>query len=251
MPRIRHLAICTDRQEELAAFYRTTFGMTEMTRHASATSGKLGIYLSDGEINLAFIPAHGKTEGLNHFGFEVDSVDKYAETALAGGALQGAEPVPQDGRQNEAWIADPIGQRVDLSSRGWLIGGGGKGRIQHVAIKTDYPDKLATFYMQTFGLHEIMRREKERGAVYISDGHVNLALLPNNNGEEEPADRMGIDHFGFYTEDVDATLKTAYDNGAKPSNRDLPRDGRFAEVFMRDPIGQRVDLSQAGWKTQP
>jgi catechol 2,3-dioxygenase-like lactoylglutathione lyase family enzyme len=251
MARIRHLAICTDRQEELAAFYRATFGMTEMFRHASAESGRIGIYLSDGEINLAFIPANGKTEGLNHFGFEVENVDAAAGVALGNGALQGAKPVPQDGRQNEAWIADPIGQRVDLSSKGWHIGGGGNARIQHLAIKTDEPSKLADFYKQTFGLHEVFRREKARGAVYISDGHVNLAVLPNNNGEPEPADRMGVDHLGFHIDDLDVTLKTAYANGGTPSDRELPRDGRFAEVFLRDPIGQRVDLSQPGWKTQP
>jgi catechol 2,3-dioxygenase-like lactoylglutathione lyase family enzyme len=251
MARIRHLAICTDRQEELAAFYRTTFGMTEMFRHASAESGKIGIYLSDGEINLAFIPAHGKTEGINHFGFEVDNVETAADIALGNGALQGAKPVPQDGRQNEAFIADPIGQRVDLSSKGWKLGGGGKARIQHLAIKTDDPTKLAAFYMETFGLHEVMRRNWERGAVYISDGHVNLALLPNNNGEDEAADRMGIDHLGFRIDDLDATMNAAFAAGGKPSNRELPRDGRFAEVFVRDPAGGRIDLSTPGWKTQP
>jgi catechol 2,3-dioxygenase-like lactoylglutathione lyase family enzyme len=251
MARIRHLAICTNRQEELAAFYRTTFGMTEVFRHPSAESGKIGIYLSDGEINLAFIPAHAKPEGLNHFGFEVDNVEAAAGTALKNGAQAGAKAVPRDGRQNEAFIADPIGQRVDLSSSGWHLGGGGKARIQHLAIKTDNPAELAEFYMSTFGMHEVFRRNWERGAVYISDGHVNLALLPNNNGEVEPKDLRGINHLGFRIDDLDATMTTAYENGGTPSDRELPRDGRFAETFVFDPVGQRVDLSQQGWKTQP
>jgi catechol 2,3-dioxygenase-like lactoylglutathione lyase family enzyme len=252
MARIRHLAICTDRQEELAAFYRATFGLTEVFRHPSAESGKIGIYLSDGEMNLAFIPAHGKTEGLNHFGFEVDNVEAAAAAALANGALAGAKAVPRDGRQNEAFIGDPIGQRVDLSSAGWHIGGGGgKGRIRHLAIKTDDPSKLAEFYAQTFGMHEVFRRNWERGAVYLSDGYVNLAVLPNNNGEAEPKDFMGVDHFGMHIDDMAATIGTAYANGAKPNDRELPRDGRFAETFVFDPVGQRVDLSQAGWKVQP
>ena len=250
MARIRHLAICTNQQEELAAFYRSTFGLTEVFRHPSAESGKIGIYLSDGEINLAFIPANSKPEGLNHFGFEVDNVEAAASTALANGAKQGAKAVPRDGRQNEAFIADPIGQRVDLSSAGWHLGGVGKGRIQHLAIKTDDPAKLAQFYTTTFGMHEVFRRNWERGAVYLSDGHVNLALLPNNNGEPEPKDRMGIDHLGFRIDDLSATMDAAYANGAKPSDRELPRDGRFAETFVFDPVGQRIDLSQVGWKVQ-
>src|ERR1700678_1450275 len=85
MARIRHMAICTNRQEELAKFYRETFGLVEVFRHASAESGKIGIYLSDGELNLAFIPANTKVEALDHFGFEVDDVAATAEKALAHG----------------------------------------------------------------------------------------------------------------------------------------------------------------------
>lgn len=73
MSRIGHLAICTNRQEELAGFYRETFGLTEVLRHTSAESGKVAVYLSDGEINLAFIPASAQPEGINHFGFEVEN----------------------------------------------------------------------------------------------------------------------------------------------------------------------------------
>jgi hypothetical protein len=100
-------------------------------------------------------------------------------------------------------------------------------------------------------MHEVFRRNWERGAVYLSDGHVNLALLPNNNGEVEPKDLRGVNHLGFRIDDLDATMATAYANGGKPSDRELPRDGRFAETFVFDPVGQRVDLSQQGWKTQP
>jgi catechol 2,3-dioxygenase-like lactoylglutathione lyase family enzyme len=252
MARIRHLAICTDRQEVLATFYRDTFGLAEVFRH-KGESGKTAIYLSDGEINLAFIPARTKVEGLDHFGFQVESVQATADNALANGAISGAKAVPRDGRQNEAFITDPIGQRVDLSSAGWHLGGGGSGRIQHLAIKADDPPALAQFYTSTFGMFEVFRRNWERGAVYLSDGHVNLALLPNNNHEDdrEPADLRGINHLGIRIDDLDVAMTTAYANGAKPSNRELPRDGRFAETFVFDPVGQRIDLSQQGWKLQP
>jgi methylmalonyl-CoA/ethylmalonyl-CoA epimerase len=250
MARIRHLAICTNRQEELAAFYCDTFGLTEQFRHRSAESGKIAIYLSDGAINLAFIPANAKAERLDHFGFEVDDIDNIAGIALANGAKAGPKTVPQDGRQNEAFIADPVGQRIDLSSAGWKVGGGGKARIRHVAIATDDPPALAKFYVTTFGLHEVFRRDWERGAVYLSDGHVNLAVLPNH-GAEMKDNRSGIDHLGFQVDDLAATIDAAYANGAKPNDYELPRDGRFAETFVFDPVGQRIDLSQSGWKTQP
>jgi len=250
MPRIRHLAICTNRQEELAEFYRQTFGLTEVFRHMGAESGKLAVYLSDGEINLAFIPAHAEPEGINHFGFHVESVEAASKTALANGAKAGAKAVPRDGRQNEAYILDPVGQRIDLSSAGWKITGSGKGHIRHIALMTDDPSKLAEFYSSTFGLHEVFRRDKERGSVYLADGYINVALLPRHSEEIKNAP-VGVNHLGFHVDDLPATLESAYANGASPNDYVLPRDGRFAETFVFDPIGQRVDLSQAGWKVQP
>lgn len=37
--------------------------------------------------------------------------------------------------------------------------------------------------------------------------------------------------------------------GARKGPESVPRDGRFAEVFILDPVGARVDLSEQGWKT--
>lgn len=118
MARIRHIAIVTEDQAKLAEFYKTTFEMKEVFRHSAATGGE-AIYLSDGSINLAILPARGRPEGLHHFGFEVDSVEKTAETAMMAGAKRGPEGVPRDGRFAEVFILDPAGTRVDLSEQGW------------------------------------------------------------------------------------------------------------------------------------
>ena len=74
-------------------------------------------------------------------------------------------------------------------------------------------------------------------------------MLPNHNAEAKGA-AAGVNHFGFQIADLAAAVETAYANGATPNDYDLPRDGRFAETFVFDPIGQRVDLSQGGWKVQ-
>jgi len=220
MARIRHIAMRSDRQEDVAAFYRDTFGLTEVFRHISATNGRLAIYLTDGEINLAVIPGAGRATGIDHFGFQVDDVEATSAAALAAGAMQGATRVPQDGRQNEAFIKDPVGQRVDLSSAGWHHGGEGAARIRHVAFLTDDPSQLAAFYTRVFGLNEVARNG---AGVSLSDGHVNLELLPKATAETPDA-RPGITSLGFHV------------------------DGeRFSAPFVLDPQGQRVDLSVAGW----
>jgi catechol 2,3-dioxygenase-like lactoylglutathione lyase family enzyme len=118
MAQIRHIALLSENQVALAEFYKTTFGMKEVFRHVSKAGGGEAVYLSDGHINLACLPARGRPEGLYHFGFQVDDVDETAELALAQGATQPPSELPRDGRFAEVYIKDPDGTRLDLS-KGW------------------------------------------------------------------------------------------------------------------------------------
>jgi catechol 2,3-dioxygenase-like lactoylglutathione lyase family enzyme len=123
-------------------------------------------------------------------------------------------------------------------------------RIRHIAIMTADTRKLADFYKTAFEMVEVWARPKENGAIYLSDGYINLAILPNTSaeGKNEPE---GINHFGFEVDDVDGAAKVVIANGGTQGRTAVPQDGRFAEGYIRDPIGQRVDLSKGGWKTEP
>ncbi len=122
MPRIQHIAIFAKDQQQMVEFYKTTFGMQQVHQHDSqGDKSRQAFYLSDGHINLAILPVRGdQAEGIDHLGFQVDDVESTARTALAGGARQGPEETPRDGRFAESFIRDPSGTRVDLSERGWL-----------------------------------------------------------------------------------------------------------------------------------
>src|SRR5215469_12330 len=121
MARIRHIALLTKQQEKLAEFYKRAFGMTEVFRHESRAGGGPAIYLSDGYINLAVLPAPERPEGLYHFGFQVDDIDEAAKVALDAGATQPPTDLPRDGRYAEVFIKDPMGTRIDLSEAGWNV----------------------------------------------------------------------------------------------------------------------------------
>jgi catechol 2,3-dioxygenase-like lactoylglutathione lyase family enzyme len=118
--------------------------------------------------------------------------------------------------------------------------------IRHVALMTKDTHKLADFYKTAFGMHEIMRRDKPNGAVYLSDGYINLAILPADG--DESGRHEGIHHFGFHVDDVDAAAQGALEIGATQGRTNVPQDGRFAEAYICDPMGQRIDLSESGWK---
>ena len=120
-------------------------------------------------------------------------------------------------------------------------------KIRHLALHTERIPELAEFYKQTFDMKEVHRGQLRDGvqAIYLSDGYINLAILPARGRTE------GINHFGFEVDNLKEAADVAVNNGAKQGPRDLPRDGRFAEVFVQDPMGQRIDLSQQGWRTEP
>jgi catechol 2,3-dioxygenase-like lactoylglutathione lyase family enzyme len=114
-------------------------------------------------------------------------------------------------------------------------------RIRHIAILASDPAKLAEFYKTSFGFKEVARSGDTGEAIYVSDGSINLALLPARNRRE------GIYHFGIEVEDVKGAVQSAIAAGASGGKAELPRDGRFAETFVLDPVGTRVDIS-TGWK---
>jgi catechol 2,3-dioxygenase-like lactoylglutathione lyase family enzyme len=88
MARLRHLAILTEDVERLVKFYTNSFGLKIVKGVGTAT------YLTDGHINLAIIPigperkieGNHLKEGINHFGFEVESVDAMVPVCRESGA---------------------------------------------------------------------------------------------------------------------------------------------------------------------
>jgi catechol 2,3-dioxygenase-like lactoylglutathione lyase family enzyme len=115
-------------------------------------------------------------------------------------------------------------------------------KIRHIAILAADPSRLADFYKSSFGLKEVARSGSNEEAIYLSDGYINLALLPARNRKE------GIYHFGMEVENVQEAVRAARGAGATGGTASLPKDGRFAETFVLDPVGTRVDLSEQGWK---
>ncbi|HEY7066506.1 MAG TPA: VOC family protein [Chloroflexota bacterium] len=114
MAKIRHISLNGEDPRALAEFYKQTFGMQELKLGAE---GSPAIYLSDGYIQFVILPARGQHEGIDHFGFEVESVDgavTAAETA-AGEAWHGARTTP--GQYAALRIHDPVGTGIDLGTR--------------------------------------------------------------------------------------------------------------------------------------
>ena len=109
-PRIRHVALNVQDRDKEAEYYKRVFAMEEKSRGPNGT-----IYLSDGFVGVAIIHIPDMPWGINHFGFQVESVKAIEETAdtTAHSNVYGAIA--------ESWIRDEEGYRVDISEGGWPI----------------------------------------------------------------------------------------------------------------------------------
>jgi catechol 2,3-dioxygenase-like lactoylglutathione lyase family enzyme len=114
-------------------------------------------------------------------------------------------------------------------------------KIKHIAIVTMDPPKLAEFYRDVFDMKIL--HSSNNGATYLTDGYINLALLPNK-AEGKP---NGLNHFGFEIDDqaeIAAKMEAA---GVKaPGQR--PRNRPYAETRGCDPEGNNFDLSVHGFQ---
>jgi lactoylglutathione lyase len=124
-------------------------------------------------------------------------------------------------------------------------------KIKHIAIRTTDPEKTVAFYKEVFDLKQV---GLGRNGVYLSDGHINLAILKYQPEKNEEPTKIGIDHLGFLVEDVDGTLAKVSAHGGKaltdrihltPTDPSNPQS--YFEVRCMGPDDQVFDVSGKGW----
>jgi lactoylglutathione lyase len=135
-------------------------------------------------------------------------------------------------------------------------------KIRHIALTTKDPARVAAFYKEAFGMQEV--RRNPRGAVFLTDGYINLAIL--NCKSEKDADVgaqgagfCGIHHIGFAVDD----LGEAAENIERANGRQLTRkedldldmaapgaigDTRNFEMKWAGPDEVVIDISHTGWE---
>jgi predicted enzyme related to lactoylglutathione lyase len=111
-------------------------------------------------------------------------------------------------------------------------------RIRHIAIFSDDPANLAEFYADVFNMK--INGKSNQGAVWMTDGYMDIALLPRRGNELAP---QGVHHFGI-TVDVDE--KDHVYNRLKERGHKLmtPPPGRpYVEDAVKDADGNKFDIS--------
>jgi len=132
MSRIRHIAITAEDPFVTAELFKTALGLEEIGRGDSELARE--VYLTDGYINLAIVCWKRTREtpnpypdgyGLDHFGVQVDDLDR-AEARARGAGATPQPPPPVDlsklgGRLFFEKKLQLAGVKFDLSGHGWPV----------------------------------------------------------------------------------------------------------------------------------
>src|SRR5580765_1224494 len=124
-------------------------------------------------------------------------------------------------------------------------------KLRHIAITVPDPEKAAEFYVRAFGLKRVGTTNWEGAhGVYLTDGVMNLALL--HYKQEHYAGKLGrghigLHHFGFIVEDVEAARRAIEAAGGSHWMGEPAEGGGFYEVKYHDPDGIAFDITANGW----
>jgi predicted enzyme related to lactoylglutathione lyase len=264
--KLNHLAITSDHYTLLGMFYRAMFGL----KASGDTAREIGaISVGDGYVGMTLIPRRGgRKAGLDHFGIEVEDLDKVRSKVAK--KYPDIEIVKRPGNRPFASYSahDPAGNYFDLSQPGHenraevYAKGGWKQEttFSHFAIRAREAERLADFYTDVFEL-EARNLPSEEGGYHLTDGRMTMAIVPwkissfNGAGIEQP----GMDHIGFRVPDIkafqanrDLVAKTNIQLAPKPIPFDSEGAARLVllqkcphgTVQLADPDGTLIDVAQ-------
>ena len=249
--KINHLAICTTNYAANARFYQALFGMKASNTQRPARAAPVG----DGQVGLNNIPLRdGRRSGLDHFGFEVESIPLALERMKKFDPNLPAVQRPAV-RPNAAWSAADHDMIIyDLAERDsgkaqdiFAENTGGelpRRYINHIALRATNPERSAEFYSTVYELP--ISNDSSGGSYRLSDGRVTLLILPwkmeNFVGHDPEPPRL--EHFGFKVESIEDVKRDMEDIAGtnpvmvtKPLGLGAEGKARLA-VLKQCPIGQ-------------
>jgi catechol 2,3-dioxygenase-like lactoylglutathione lyase family enzyme len=266
---LNYMAIMCDDPVRLQEWYQRWFGFEEINRNPAGS-----VYISDGYFTMGLLKrgsAAGEDtqdRGLHHFGFQIDSIVEIERNLEDFDPSIRIEQRPESDPYAQYRIKDPEGVILDLSEKGY--GSSGTQRvpgIRHLATFNRDQGRKFDFYRQVMDMRDATRTDAEVEAhlvktaghipagfqrstsPFCGDGFINLAILGTRASVEPGARVWGFEHFGILAQNPLEIVKGLGQMAPDDRPADVRPPERQVEYGIRDPEGNRIDLSgEKGWK---
>ena len=112
-------------------------------------------------------------------------------------------------------------------------------KIRHIAYRAEDTEAMAKFFAEAFEME--IAQHRPNGAIDLTDGTINITILPMNGANAGAHTRPGIEHMGFTVEDEERTQRLVEAAGGHESNA-VNLGGAFYEKKYVGPEGIVVDV---------
>ena len=113
------------------------------------------------------------------------------------------------------------------------------GKIRHIAIRCEDTEKTAEWLQKALELQLVQRRNS--GAIDLSDGDVNITLLPLGLGTADRPARPGVEHIGVTVADDEVVRQRLLSLGATELNP-IGLGDVYYEAKFKSPEGLIIDV---------
>jgi catechol 2,3-dioxygenase-like lactoylglutathione lyase family enzyme len=113
------------------------------------------------------------------------------------------------------------------------------GKIRHIAIRCEDTEKTAEWFVTALELQLVQRRGS--GAIDLSDGDVNITLLPLGLGAGDRQTKPGFEHIGVTVANDDVARRRLLDAGATELNP-VGLGDVYYEAKFKSPEGLVIDV---------
>ena len=107
-------------------------------------------------------------------------------------------------------------------------------KIRHISYRAEDVEAMTKFFVDALGLTMVQKRKD--GAIDLSDGSINISILPLAANRSR---RAGLDHIGFSAEDAQEQIRRAEAAGAVKEATRSPYEEKF-----KGPEGIIVDVGR-------
>ncbi|HEV7665366.1 MAG TPA: VOC family protein [Chloroflexota bacterium] len=115
------------------------------------------------------------------------------------------------------------------------------GKIRHIAIRCEDTEATSSWLQAALELRFVQRRDS--GAIDLSDGDINVTLLPLGLGAGDRPVAAGFEHIGVTVDDEDAARQRMLANGAVELNP-IGLGDVYYEAKFKSPVGLVVDVGR-------